>query len=57
MLAGTRDMSVTEQRYQAVLDVIGEGRAVAGSAIDPGKIFNFVHDPALPPQDFDANLR
>ena len=28
MLAGMRDMSVTEQRYQAVLDVIGEGRAV-----------------------------
>ena len=28
MLAGMRDMSVTEQRYQAVLDVIGEGRGV-----------------------------
>src|SRR5438132_4608374 len=28
MLAGMRDMSVTEQRYQAVLDVIGQGRAV-----------------------------
>lgn len=28
MLGGMRDMSVTEQRYQAVLDVIGEGRAV-----------------------------
>jgi len=28
MLARMRDMSVTEQRYQAVLDVIGQGRAV-----------------------------
>jgi transposase len=28
MLARMRDMSVTEQRYQAVLDVIGEGRTV-----------------------------
>jgi len=28
MLARMREMSVTEQRYQAVLDVIGQGRAV-----------------------------
>jgi pimeloyl-ACP methyl ester carboxylesterase len=42
---------------QFVGELIGSQSCLAGSAVDPSQLFNFVQDPALPPGDFDAYLK
>jgi pimeloyl-ACP methyl ester carboxylesterase len=47
------------QQNETLVQLLGMGptSCLAGSAIDPTKVFNFVQDPGLPPGDLDAYLK
>jgi len=42
---------------EGVLQLFGPESCLAGAAVDPTKVFNFVQDPALPVGDYDTFLR